>query len=146
LVLFSMSTEHSDVLTNFALPTTSATLTLRIIKSFEYRTERSLVLHNVNLETTTVIELKNIARQAVQSQPGWKPYRNVAFDTIKLYTKAHGAKTTNLIINLDHDEWILDDDSKYLAQLGFENETEVSLFNRELYNKFKLNPETRWDD
>lgn len=58
-----MSTEHSDVLTNFALPKTSATLTLRIIKSFEYRTERSLVLHNVNLETTTVGELKNIARQ-----------------------------------------------------------------------------------
>jgi hypothetical protein len=136
----------TDVLTNFALPTTSATLTLRIIKSFEYRTERSLVLHNVNLETTTVGELKNIARQAVQSQPGWKPYRNVVFDTIKLYTKAHGAKTTNLIINLDHDEWILDDDLKYLVQLGFENETEVSLFNRELYDEFKLNPETRWDD
>ena len=57
-------------------------------------------------------------------------------DTLKLYTKAHGAKvrqascserrtdnsrplqTTNLIINLDHDEWILDDDSKVLADYG----------------------------
>lgn len=58
-----MSMEHFDVPTNLALPTTSATLTLRIIKSFIYRTERSLVLHNVNLETTTVGELKNIARQ-----------------------------------------------------------------------------------
>ena len=28
-------------------------------------------------------------------------------------------QTTNLIINLDHDEWILDDDSKTLADLGF---------------------------
>lgn len=55
---------------------------------------------------------------------------------MKLYTKAHGAKvghtplnfftaspltatqTTNLIINLDHDEWILDDDSKTLADSG----------------------------
>jgi hypothetical protein len=88
-------TMSADVLTNVALPTTSATLTLRIIKSFEYRTERSLVLHGVNLETTTAGELKNIARQgivfllsvgpyiepgfiiAVQIQPGWKPYRNV---------------------------------------------------------------------
>jgi hypothetical protein len=135
----------SDVLTNVALPTTSATLTLRIIKSFEYRTERSLVLHNVNLEAITVGKLKDIAHQAVQTQPGWKPYRNVVFDTVKLYTKAHGAKTTNLIINLDHDEWILEDDSAILAELGFENETEVSLFNRGLYDKFKLNPETRWD-
>jgi len=82
---------------------------------------------------------------AVQTQPGWKPYRNVALDTMKLYTKAHGAKTTNLIINLDHEEWIIDDDTKILADLGFENETEVSLFNREQYEQFKLNPETRWD-
>jgi len=63
---------------------------------------------------------------------------------VKLYTKAHGAKTTNLIINLDHDDWILDDNSKLLVDVGFENETEVSLFNRELYEEFKANPETRW--
>ncbi|KII88805.1 hypothetical protein PLICRDRAFT_54628 [Plicaturopsis crispa FD-325 SS-3] len=140
-----MSTDFSDVLTNVALPKTNATLTLRIIKSFEYRTERSLVLHSVNLETTSVGELKEIARQAVKTQPGWKPYRNVELDTLKLYTKAHGAKTTNLIINLDHDEWILEDDSKMLADYGFENETEVSFFNRELYEKFKLHPEeSKW--
>ncbi|KAF7984076.1 hypothetical protein HWV62_17636 [Athelia sp. TMB] len=140
-----MSTGISDVLTNVSLPKTSATLTLRIIKSFEFRTERSLVLHAINLETTTVGELKELARQAIKTQPGWKPYKTVVLDTVKLYTKAHGAKTTNLIINLDNDEWILDDDSKILADMGFENETEVSLFNRELYEKFKLNPETRWD-
>lgn len=40
-----------------------ATLTLRIIKSFEYRTERNLVLHDVNLETTTIGQLKSIAKQ-----------------------------------------------------------------------------------
>ena len=28
-------------------------------------------------------------------------------------------QTTNLIINLDNDEWIIDDDSKILADLGF---------------------------
>ncbi|KAI0928115.1 hypothetical protein AcW1_005465 [Taiwanofungus camphoratus] len=135
----------SDVLTNLAVPKTSATLTLRIIKSFEFRTERSLVLHNINLETTTVGELKDIARQAVQMQSGWKPYRNLLLDTLKLYTKAHGAKTTNLIVNLDHDDWILSDDSKTLADYGFENETEISFFNRELYEQFKRNPETKWE-
>lgn len=59
----------SDVLTNEAKPKTSATLTLRIIKSFEYRTERSLVLHNVNLETTTVADLKTIAREGELGTP-----------------------------------------------------------------------------
>lgn len=61
-------------------------------------------------------------------------------DCMKLYTKAHGAKvqnrslsfllwdlnssqTTNLIINLDHDEWMLDDDSKLLADLGMGEHT-----------------------
>jgi len=54
----------SDVLTNLAKPKSSATLTLRIIKSFEYRTEKSLVLHDVNLEATTVGRLKEIAKQS----------------------------------------------------------------------------------
>ncbi|KAG6861750.1 hypothetical protein C0995_012755 [Termitomyces sp. Mi166 len=151
----------SDALTNQSRPKSSATLTVRIIKSFQYRTERSLVLHELNLETTTVADLKNIARNAVLTHPGWKPYRSVTLDTLKLYTKAHGAKTTNLIINLDHDDWILDNDNKTLADCGFgvssalrvsssfiavvENETEVSFFNSELYEQFKLNPTTSWD-
>ncbi|KAJ7694075.1 hypothetical protein B0H17DRAFT_469426 [Mycena rosella] len=134
-----------EQLSNTALPKTAATLTLRIIKSFEFRTERSLVLHNINLETTTVGQLKDIARTAVTNQPGWKPYRKVVLDTLKLYTQAHGAKTTNLIINLDHDDWILEDDGAILANFGFENETEVSFFNRELYTKFQANPTTSWD-
>lgn len=55
----------SDVLTNVSLPKTSATITIRIIKSFQFRTERSLVLHEVNLENTTVGQLKDIARQGI---------------------------------------------------------------------------------
>jgi len=116
-----------SILTNFARPNTSATLTIRIIKSFIFRTERSLVLHDVNLVTMTVAQLKEIAKQNVATQPGWKPYRNVVLDTLKLYTKAHGAKTSNLIVNLDHDDWILANDGKTLVELGFENETEADI-------------------
>lgn len=140
-----MSHEISDVLTNVALPKTQATITLRVIKSFAYRTERSLILHMLNLEITTVGELQDMARRAIQTSSGWKPYRNVHLDTLKLYTKAHGAKTTNLIINMDHDDWIFDDDARTLAELGIENETEISFFNRVAYNAFKENPEIRWD-
>ena len=72
-----------------------------------------------------------------------------------------GIQTTNLIINLDHDDWILSDEGKTLAESGFgacspnsarphhasylsssiENETEVSFFNRDLYEAFKLDPQ-----
>ena len=65
-----------------------------------------------------------------------KPLIDSFVDTMKLYTKAHGAKvcqlflwvehrlpgtvqTSNLIINLEHDDWILDDDSRTLADLSF---------------------------
>jgi len=141
----SESGSLADALANVARPNTFATLTIRIIKSFTFRTERSLVLHDVNLVTTTVVQLKEIAKQNVATQPGWKPYRNVDLDTLKLYTKAHGAKTSNLIINLDHDDWILADDSKTLVELGFENETEVSFFNLRDYDAFKLDPQTSWE-
>lgn len=91
--------------------------------------------------------------------------RQSYIDCLKLYTKAHGSKTTNLIINLDHDDWILDDDSVTLVSVGMgvstfsnqnltagisntrllpENETELSFFNRELYEAFKLNPVQKW--
>jgi len=102
-------------------------------------------LRALDLERTTVGELKARVLHAVRTEPGWKAYRTVELDTLKLYTKAHVAKTTNLIINLDHDEWILNDDSAVLAAIGFENETEVSFFNRESYEKFKADPTTKWD-
>ncbi|EAU88113.1 cytoplasmic protein [Coprinopsis cinerea okayama7 len=137
-------TDLDTTLTSLAKPKTAATITVRIIKSFKFRTQKSLVLHNIDLTTTTVGQLKEIARQAVQTQTGWKPYRNVQLDTLKVYTKAHGSKTSNLIINLDNDDWILSDDTKVLADLDFENETEVSFFNLEDYNEFKKNPETSW--
>lgn len=52
---------------NLAVPKTSATLTVRIIKSFEFRTEKSLVLHNINLEAISVGQLKDIARKGTRS-------------------------------------------------------------------------------
>jgi len=43
-------------------PLTSATLTVRVIKSFEYRTQKALVLRELNLEVMTVIELMERCR------------------------------------------------------------------------------------
>lgn len=48
----------SDQLTNLAVPLSAATITVRVIKSFEYRTEKSLVLRALDLEKMTVGELK----------------------------------------------------------------------------------------
>ena len=70
-------------------------------------------------------------------------------------------QTSNLIINLDHEEFMLDNNDACLADLGIgiiifnsrhicrihdrawltENETEVSFFNQAAYEAFKRNPE-----
>ncbi len=53
--------------TNLSKPATAATLTIRVVKSFTYRTERSLVLHDLNLETVTCGELKELVRGGTAS-------------------------------------------------------------------------------
>ncbi|ORY27364.1 cytoplasm protein [Naematelia encephala] len=132
--------DHQTLATDLK-PITSATLTVRIIKSFEFRTQKSIVLRDVDLEEVTVGKLMDMVRDEIKKAPGFKPYRNLVLDTLKLYTVAHGHKTTNLIINMDHDDWILSDPDKKLSQVGCENETELSFFNREAYEAFKLHPE-----
>lgn len=54
-------------LTNHKRPNTDAVITIRCIKSFEYRTCKSLVLQHVNLETTTVGDLKELVRESKYS-------------------------------------------------------------------------------
>ncbi|CAJ0649317.1 8513_t:CDS:2 [Entrophospora sp. SA101] len=96
----------NDPLTNKLNPTTSSTLTIRVIKNFEYRT------------------VKN---------------------TLKIYTKAHGFKNQNLVINTDHDEWLLNNENETLISYDIENETELSFFNYEAYNNYKSHPDQKWD-
>ncbi|KAG0235230.1 hypothetical protein BGW42_005694 [Actinomortierella wolfii] len=133
----------SEPLSNTLAPVTSATLTIRVIKSFEYRTTKNLILHNVDLTTTTAKQLMDLVVEKIKTTPGFKPYLNVQFDTLKLYTKAHGAKTMNLVINMENDDWILNDND-ILADRGVENETEISIFNRALYEEYKKHPDIKW--
>ena len=104
---YAPQTDFFDTtVTNQARPLTQAVITVRVIKNFEYRTMKALVLKDVDLTTLTTPQLIAQCKEAVRTQPGFKAYRNTVdqLDTIKLYTQAHGAKTTNLIINLDHPE------------------------------------------
>ncbi|GAB5586430.1 hypothetical protein Unana1_01330 [Umbelopsis nana] len=90
-------------------------------------------------------ELTVAVKIEIKTTSGWKPYLNVNFDTIKLYTVAHGHKTQNLIINMDDDDKLIyNDDSATLSWLGFENETEISFFNRAAYEEYKKHPDIKW--
>ncbi len=153
--------------TNVARPLTDAVITIRIIKSFEFRSMKAYVIKSIDLTTTTVAQLEELCRKEVTSNSAFRAFRSYAaqLDTLKLYTRAHGSKTTNLIINLDHPEWVLDDanlkgllkdpssagesektkENTTLAEIGVENETELSFFNKQAYEAFLANPNTKWD-
>ena len=98
----------------------------------------------MNLETTNVDDLGALCDAEIKNRTGWKVYRAAKLDTFKLYTHAHGSKTTNLIINLDHEDWVMLDRSRTLASYGIRHESELSYFNRDDYLAFLLNPEERW--
>ncbi|KAI8901078.1 hypothetical protein BC833DRAFT_579361 [Globomyces pollinis-pini] len=117
------------------------TITVRVIKSFEFRTTKSLVLKEIDPEMT-VGELKVLIQSKLPITSGFKPYLNTPFDTLKLYFQPHGNKSQNLIINIDDIGFL--DDNQTLAASGLENETEISYFVKEEYEKFKLNPEIKW--
>lgn len=63
--------------TNRARPLTDAVITVRVIKNFEYRTMKALVLH-VDLTTMTMAQLRKKCIECVKTQPAFKAYRNVA--------------------------------------------------------------------
>jgi len=63
----------------------------------------------------------------IQKQAAFKPYRTGQYDTLKIYFKAHGAKTQNLVINFDHDDWVLRDNQKTLQEVGCGRSCEESL-------------------
>ncbi|KAJ9474229.1 Altered inheritance rate of mitochondria protein 29 [Pseudozyma hubeiensis] len=150
--------------TNNARPLTDAVITIRIIKSFEFRSMKAFVIKSIDLTSTSVAQLEEKCRQEVKTNSSYRAFKSYAdkLDTLKLYTRAHGSKTTNLIINLDRPEWVLEDanlralvkedegagktkENTTLAEIGIENETELSFFNKQAYEEFLANPNTKWD-
>lgn len=138
-----------EPLTSNVRPATDSLLTIRIIKSFPYRNVRNHIIPSINLKTTTPRQLFEIVKNIIQTTGGLRPFRNVDYDAIKVYTHAHGTKSMNLVINFDNDEELLIfsptvDLQKSLWDLGIENETELSIFKYDDYISYKANPEEKW--
>lgn len=139
-------------------------LTLRLIKSFEYRSIKSLVLRDVDLSMTLKdfieyikqgklkeIECITYIILAIINQSAFKWSSNAIFDTLKLYTQPFGAKSQNLAINFDNDEELILISPKHqellsrtLNSLGCKNETELSYFNYDQYINYKNDPKILW--
>ncbi|EEQ36793.1 putative altered inheritance rate of mitochondria protein [Clavispora lusitaniae] len=142
-----------EPLTSNVRPPTDALITIRIVKSFPYRNVKNHIIHSINLKETTPSQLLEQVHTIINTTGALRPYRNVDYDTVKVYTHAHGTKSMNLVINFDHDErdiLVCKDEEhsvskeQSLWELGVENETELSVFNYKAYEDFKANPEEKW--
>ncbi|KAJ2057459.1 hypothetical protein GGI17_005617 [Coemansia sp. S146] len=118
------------------------TITVRIIKNFEYRISKNIILP-VDASRTTVGELKDICRKCIASETKFKIFRSIDFNTLKIYTQAFGNKTQDLIINTGKDGFLLDDQAT-LEFAGIRNETELSFFNKDAYEAYVKSPKTMW--
>ncbi|PIA19073.1 hypothetical protein COEREDRAFT_84995 [Coemansia reversa NRRL 1564] len=116
-------------------------ITIRIIKNFEYRLYKNIVIP-VNTTSTTVGALKELCLKRINTDSKFKPYRGIKYDTLKLYTQAFGNKTQNLVINTDDIGFL--DDMLFLKDAGIRKETEISFFNRKSYNAYIMNPQMLW--
>jgi hypothetical protein len=121
------------------------TVTVRLVRSFEYKTVRNVYFKDLDLDNTTLEELKRMVDDRVKTTDNLRFLEKIPFDTLKIYSQPHGAKTSNPVINLSDDEkLLLPDWSKSLSSLGFQNETEVSLFVKSDYEAYKSNPVFKW--
>lgn len=120
------------------------TLTVRLIRSFEYRNIRFVVLKEVN-PNCTVQQLMDQIDRDIKTRPNLPlPFKTHSYDCMKINSFAHGAKSNDTAITLSHDdEWILDP-KKTLLESKIKNETELSYYNTIDYEKYKQNPRLLW--
>lgn len=72
------------------------------------------------------------------------PFKKFQYDTLKIEHKAHGAKTSDPVINTEKDEVLLVQLDKSLSENGIENETQLSLFKMEDYQQYKEKKVIKW--
>ncbi|XP_029395061.1 UPF0538 protein C2orf76 homolog isoform X1 [Mus pahari] len=121
-----------------------ATLTVRLIRSFEHRNFKPVVYHGVNLHQTVkefIIFLKQDVPLRTSLPP---PLRNYKYDTLKILHQAHKAKTNELVLGLEDDDTLLLKEDRTLKDSGIASETEIAFFCGEDYKRYKANPISSW--
>lgn len=115
-----------------------ATVTVRLVRSFEYRTIKLLVLRDVPLDTITGAELKLRVRERVRADASFAPYRAHVgeYDALKIHQATRFShKGQDLVVDTLHDDWWIADDD-VLAAKGVEHEAELSMFRRADYDAY----------
>lgn len=121
-----------------------ATVTVRLIRSFEYRIIKYVVFKDVSLEQTAEDFMDFVVSEIKKRPDVPLPFRTFAYDTMKIQHKAHGAKTSDPVINTENDERLMLRHDCSLSENGIGHETEISFFKKEDYERYKDNPMLKW--
>jgi len=109
---------------------TGATLTIRLIRSFEFRNWKPFVLHNVPLESTKTEDLEELIGRFIRDSTLPPPFKNLSLDTLKIEYQPHHFKTNDPLINTENDEELTLKPGLTLSNQGVQNETEISYFKK----------------
>ncbi|KAM7447671.1 hypothetical protein ABFA07_004206 [Porites harrisoni] len=123
---------------------TTVTVSVRLIRSFEYRSIKYVVFKDVLLDQTAEDFIKFVKTEIKKRPDVPPPFKTFAYDTMKIQHKAHGAKTSDPVINTENDEALILKLDSSLHDNGIEHETEISLFKKEDYKKYQANPILKW--
>lgn len=110
-------------------------LTIRYIKSFEFNIVKYLLLDNLD-ENMTISQLKSLCIQQLSSNPSLKRFQQIDFDSFKIYHVPGSNKSSNRVINTDHDEMMLKNEDLSLKNAKIGDEFELSFFNKKNYLEF----------
>ncbi|XP_057306125.1 UPF0538 protein C2orf76-like [Hydractinia symbiolongicarpus] len=119
-------------------------ITVRLIRSFEYRNIRNVVYHHVDLNQTGLEFINFVKEDILKRTELPAPFRKHLYNAMKIEQKQFGSKTNDPVINNDNDEELRICEHKTLIECGVGNETVISFYNNEEYEKYKHNPQHLW--
>lgn len=120
-------------------------ITIRIIKSFQYKNIVNVVLHNLDLESS-LFSLTELIQRQIKDNPRLQSF---PFDSFKVYSRPFQAKTCNFVINCstaEEDAMLVFPAAANcsLLEAGFEDQYEVSLFSFQEYKAYCSDQQMRW--
>ncbi|XP_066431353.1 UPF0538 protein C2orf76 homolog [Eleutherodactylus coqui] len=121
-----------------------ATVTVRLVRSFEHRNFRPVVYRGVSLHQTAQEFLEFVKKDVALRNDLPPPFRRHAYDTMKIIHHPHGSKTNDLVISLEDDEKLILRPERTLREAGVAHETELALFYDADYRRYKENPVSVW--
>uniref|UniRef100_A0A7S0BJJ2 Uncharacterized protein n=1 Tax=Rhodosorus marinus TaxID=101924 RepID=A0A7S0BJJ2_9RHOD len=118
-------------------------ITIRLIRDFEHRNIKLMVMRDVDLSCSGA-ELKTNILKRIAEESAFVTLRRSDLTTLKIHQlSAHQYKDQNLVVNLDRDDWVIEDGDR-LQDKGVRAEAEISFYNNDAYQSFKQNPVVKW--